>query len=481
MIALPKRQLQRDILLTCSMAGLSLFSLGVLVSQSSLQVGSPQFLTSVSTLAVGLLLVVGAGRLQRLLGTYAALETRLCQFAQSTSDHELTPMLERGPVAAGWNHVVDMLNTRRLDQAIERRITQSAGQPGSERYARALRSLSEGLAISDRHGRLSYANPAWQQLLNPQPDSEEKSSGQSLSQQMATAGFINWEEHEAHLLEGTKPWSCELRRSESLADGALQITRLPLEGRVQENEGYVWTLRDITQSSLANHAHEQFLSAATHELRTPLTNIKAYSESLIDMEHIAPAQQREFFNVIHAEAERLSRLLNELLDIQQLEAGSMTVSPSTFDVQRMLQELQEHMDPLLEQKQLKFICRIAPDIKTIQADKEKIISCLINLLGNAIKYTPPQGEIRLLAEQLDSSVSIAVEDNGIGIAEEEQAKVFERFYRCSDERVCAIEGNGLGLAFAMEVARLHHGDLKVESKLNVGSRFTLRLPLTNAS
>ncbi len=478
MIAARTSYLQREVLLTSLILGSTLFSLGFIISQFSYDASAPSYRVLALTIATGLLVIVGTGRMRKSLCSVDAIQSRLRSFAQSADTMDMVPMLENGPVATGWNRIIEKLQAHTQEQSIERRIAQAAGDRGAERYARALRSLSDGLAISDRFGRLSYVNPAWTRLAGS-TNAETDIVGQSLVDLFAARGFDNWQEAGSGILEGTRPLRVELRCGQHSADGVLQLARLPLEGRVQENEGYVWTLRDVTQNSLANEAHEQFLASATHELRTPLTNIKAYSESLIDMENIAPAQQKEFFNVIHSEAERLSRLLNELLDIQQLEAGSMTISTATFDVQRMLQEIQEHILPLVEKKQLKLICRVAPDIKSIQADKEKIISCLVNLLGNAIKYTPEHGEIRLFAEQVDTAVSISVEDTGIGIAEEEQTKIFDRFYRCQDERVNEIEGNGLGLAFAMEVARLHQGELKVESRLNFGSRFTLRLPLSH--
>jgi len=253
-----------------------------------------------------------------------------------------------------------------------------------------------------------------------------------------------------------------------------------LEGRFAEQSGFVWMLRDVTQQCIARESHEQFLASATHELRTPLTNIRAYTESLLTQQEATPEQQKEFYNVIHTEAARLGRLLNELLDIQQLEAGSMTIQTNQFEIQRMVAEIQDHLNPLLVEQDQKFACRIAPDLTSIEADKEKVTSCLINLLGNAVKYTPPGGEIRLLAERIDTWIDITVVDTGIGIAKEELPEIFDRYYACDDESVGEIEGNGLGVACCQEVARLQGGELVVESQLDKGSRFTLRLPATSS-
>lgn len=458
--------------------GAVLFLLGALVTQ--------QFALNNRATGYGLIagaislavIVASLVRFRRRLSLPDRLLRQLSSFGleSSASVQALHPLLERNPASNGWNRLIETCADRVQDETIERRLARSRTDGGSERFARALRSLPEGLAITDQHGGITYKNNAWCQTLGKAAEAAS-SMADTIALQLDAAAFSNWEGVKNRVLEGTRPNKWEMHRGSSVHEGVLRLERTPLDGRAGEQTGFVWTLRDITQSALAREAHEQFLSSATHELRTPLTNIRAYSESLIEMKDISADQQKDFFNVIHTESGRLGRLLNQLLDIQQLEAGSMTISVSKFDVQRMAQELSEHVDPLIRAKNLSFVCRIAPDVKTIQADKEKIISGMVNLLGNAIKYTPAGGEVRLLVEQAEGHVVLAVEDTGIGISEEELPKIFDRFYRCDDARVSDLEGNGLGLSFTMEVARLHNGELTVDSQLNSGSRFTLKLPL----
>ena len=478
--------LQLESLTTLFVSGATLLLLGVYISHRFSTAGGLDLATIGLSACVVLGLVVAAQRTRKRLLTVEGIERRLHAFSD-TGEDSLLPLLDRSPVGSGWNRLVDQIRNNHLDQQIERRLAGSTSS-GSEKFARTLRSLPEGIAISDPEGTFTYSNPAWQSLLGldaaVKQDGGEKKEAQtgedkestSLIPTLESVGFTNLDEIKASLLQGSKPLTVELKFGSSIAEGVLQLSRVPLEGRKDEPQGFAWLVRNVTQMSLARESHEQFLAAATHELRTPLTNIKAYSESLLDLEDISPDQQRSFFNVIHSEANRLGRLLNQLLDIQQLEAGSMTLRTSVFDIQRMLQEVREHIAPLVEEKQLRLNCRIAPNIKAITGDKEKLISCLVNLLGNAVKYTPEGGEVALHAEQLESCLAIHVEDTGIGIAEEDQAKIFERFYRCQDDRVDQLEGNGLGLAFALEVAHLHGGEIQVESELDKGSRFSLRLP-----
>lgn len=470
-----------DSLGTLILTGLTVWLMGFLVSRILAAPNAIVWTDVVVGLAGCLVLLVSAKRLCQRFILGDALEQRLMAFQGENKPQALTPILDNGASALGWNRLIDELQLGKRDESIDRRVEQAVSSRSNQRFARALRSLPEGIAITDRLGKIQYANPSWVSLLGhaPEPENAMQLIGQEIGELLCARNFRDWDTISETILEGTKPIRHELQQGSTVADGVLQLVRSPLGGRAHENEGYVWTLRDVTQSALASQSHEHFLASAAHELRTPLTNIKAYSESLLEMDGIAPEKQKEFFNVIHSEANRLARLLNQLLDIQQLEAGSMTLNLAAFDVQRMVQEVQEHILPLVNEKQQRLTCRVAPNVAhSIQADKEKVISCLINLLGNAIKYTPAGGEVRLVAEQLETAIAISVEDTGIGMAEEELAKIFDRFYRCHDTRVQEIEGNGLGLTFAKEVAVLHQGELQVESQLNQGSRFTLRLPLT---
>ncbi|HBE69659.1 MAG TPA: hypothetical protein DDW52_16055 [Planctomycetaceae bacterium] len=475
-----KTDIVRDFQITLVVQGIVLMLVGALIAEIVLS-SHPVSMAWVAAVLGISIAAAAVYRLRKNLNFPARLQSQLARFAAEPNNPQesLHTIIDQQKAGQGWNRLVESYLEITSDRSIERRITTVPGAIGNERYARALRSLPEGVAITDRDGNLAYANAAWSCSAQPTGHSQPSESNErkSISDVLAAVGYENWGVIAPHLLEGTRPNKWELHLGPGVHDGVMRLERTPMDGRKGEDEGFVWTLRDITQSAIAREAHEQFLASATHELRTPLTNIRAYSESLVEMDGITPDQQKEFFNVIHSESGRLGRLLNQLLDIQQLEAGSMTINVAKFDIHRMMNEIQEYIDPLIKEKQLCFTARIAPDIKAIDADKEKMTSCLVNLLGNAVKYTPAGGDVRLIAEQSEGSLLIAVEDTGIGIAPEEQSKIFDRFYRCQDDRIVDTEGNGLGLAFSQEVARLHGGELKVESQINEGSRFTLAIPL----
>jgi two-component system phosphate regulon sensor histidine kinase PhoR len=231
---------------------------------------------------------------------------------------------------------------------------------------------------------------------------------------------------------------------------------------------------------LALEMRDCFVSAATHELRTPLSNIRAYAETLIATEEISPDDERQFLNVILSEAGRLDRTIDNLLSISHMQAGGMTLDRHETQIERLVSEVEETIRPLFEKKQLDFETVIPPRLPELHVDKDKLEAALVNLLGNAVKYTPEGGRIRLEAEHEGNEIRFHVEDTGIGISSDDVPHLFERFFRSNDPRVNDIQGTGLGLAFSQDVARLHGGRIDVASELHKGSRFSLILPATLA-
>ena len=220
-----------------------------------------------------------------------------------------------------------------------------------------------------------------------------------------------------------------------------------------------------------------FVLTVTHELRTPLSNIKAYAETLAVHEDIDVEQQRKFYNTIIAEVTRLSRFVDELLNVSQMEAGAMSLVQHETDLERLLADVIEHVQPNMKEKRISFEALIPAKLPKLHVDKDKIIASLVNLLGNAAKYTSDEGRVQLHVDVGKNQIQFHVEDSGIGIAEDELPKVFEKFFRSADERVRENPGSGLGLAFTHEVARLHGGTVMVHSELNKGSKFTMTLPI----
>jgi signal transduction histidine kinase len=271
----------------------------------------------------------------------------------------------------------------------------------------------------------------------------------------------------------------ELTTEENGQRRIARVARHPIYiGESGGHESHVWTIRDITQQKLAEEMRDQFVDTATHELRTPLANIKAYAETLALADVIDVEQQKQFLNTINSEATRLARFVDDLLSVSSMELGSLSLNKQVTDLRRMLNEVLAKVRPQVEEKRLAFEVALPEKMPEPEMDKDKIATVLVNLLGNAVKYTPANGRVMFRVNITDKNIEVSVQDTGLGIAADELEKVFEKFYRSNDPRVQEQTGTGLGLALSQEVVRLHGGKITVESEINKGSTFMMTLPLS---
>lgn len=389
----------------------------------------------------------------------------------------LTPLATAGAAALGWRRIREAVEggPSGLEPAgdLQTRLETAAATYQQSQFEAILQHLAEGVAVTDAEGRIRFANAAVAALLDEQHDPEAL-LGAPLVDQLARDAADDAQDQLAQWLAGGGPSLAPLQ-APFRSDRVYRVERAPLP---TDDGGCVWTLRDVTQQRLAEQSRDQFIDTATHELRTPLANIKAYAEMLATADEIDVEQQKEFCNIINAEVTRLARFVDDLLSISSMEVGTLTVDLHTVDLQRLFDEVADKMRPLLEQKQLAFSVVLPPKLQEAKLDKDKIAAVLVNLLGNAAKYTPSGGRVTLRVSIEERTLRIAVEDTGLGVEAEELPRLFEKFFRSKDPRVQAETGTGLGLSLAREVVRAHGGDICAESVMNEGSTFTVWLPLT---
>jgi signal transduction histidine kinase len=219
-----------------------------------------------------------------------------------------------------------------------------------------------------------------------------------------------------------------------------------------------------------------FLANVSHELRTPLTSIRSFAELLLAYED-DPEVQKEFLRIISTESERLTRLVNDVLDISRIEAGHMAWKMDSIDVAEFVGDLARTFTPLVDLAQLTFDLDLGADLGSIYGDRDRLHQVVSNLLNNATKFTRPGGTIVLTAERHEAEIHIAVADTGIGIDASDQERIFEKFQQVGDTLTDKPRGTGLGLAICRDIVEHHQGRLWVDSKPGVGSRFTVALPL----
>ena len=218
-----------------------------------------------------------------------------------------------------------------------------------------------------------------------------------------------------------------------------------------------------------------FLANVSHELRTPLSSIRSFSELLLSYRDDLSVQE-EFLQIINLESERLTRLVNDVLDISKIEAGELDWEMTAVDVAALLHDSARTYAALIAETGLAFRQEIDDDLPQVYADRDRLQQVIGNLLSNAVKFTP-RGGIRLSAARVGGEVYVAVTDTGVGIAPEDQERIFEKFQQVGDTLTDKPRGTGLGLCICREIVLHHNGRLWVESQLGAGSTFTVALPV----
>jgi signal transduction histidine kinase len=237
-------------------------------------------------------------------------------------------------------------------------------------------------------------------------------------------------------------------------------------------------VRDISREAETTQVKTEFVHNISHELKTPLTLIRLYSETLQRKENLPDKEKKEAYEIITKESERLSHLINNVLDFSRIEMGRKEFNFKTANLANVISDTLESYRYHLEKKGFTVTSDIASDLPDINFDEEAMSSVLVNLLSNAMKFSPKKKEVIVRLFGDGANAVLAVEDKGIGIAAKDLSKIFERFYRCDHQVVSESRGSGLGLTLVRHIVEAHGGTIEVESEPDRGSVFTIVLPLS---
>ncbi|HEY9816321.1 MAG TPA: ATP-binding protein, partial [Candidatus Obscuribacterales bacterium] len=377
-------------------------------------------------------------------------------------------------------------------------------------------NMADGLLVTDIYGRVTRYNPALLKMfsLSAEEDIEHKSCETLLGDDVADlvrntmrspqdvwtteldlgGGRVGKASATAILRpassesENGKPENGKSENGKS-ENGKSEITDIP--GVATDYIGAVILVQDITSEKEIDRMKTDFISTVSHELRTPLTSVlgfaKIIKKKLQDvLLPLVPEGDRKVertarqvgdnIDIIVSEGERLTALINDLLDIAKMEAGRVDWNMQPLRIDELMDRAIAATTSLFEQKSLDLQRDIEPDLPMVQADGDRIIQVIINLLSNAVKFTPA-GVVRCQARQEGDRLVVGITDSGIGIAPEDQPKVFEKFRQVGDTLTDKPQGTGLGLPICKQIVEHHAGELWVESELGQGSTFYFTLPL----
>jgi PAS domain S-box-containing protein len=341
-----------------------------------------------------------------------------------------------------------------------------------------LEGVADGVMVTDAQGEIILFNAAAEHILE---FPREEASGRTINEMLGLYG-----DQAQDWMETVAEWA---KRPETYAAGEYLAAQLETEDRIvsvhlapvlmgDEFLGTVSVFRDVTAEVEAELAKTEFVSTVSHELRTPMTSIKGYADLLLmGAADKLSENQRSFVSVIQNNADRLTMLVNDLLDISRIESGRVALAPRVMRVEGVITQVITGMEPRAVDKGLSLRSDVPQGLPGVVADPDRVVQVLNNLVANACHYTPAGGEVVVSARVHADQVHVSIRDTGIGIAPTDQEKIFDRFFRAEDPLVQETPGTGLGLAIVRSLVELHGGQIWVESELGEGSTFTFSLPI----
>ncbi|MFN2157995.1 MAG: ATP-binding protein [Anaerolineae bacterium] len=349
----------------------------------------------------------------------------------------------------------------------------------AQNYA-ILSAIADGVAVSDEDGQIAVINDAARRILrlgavelDGLPLSTLFAALPEAEQEVVSEALARVRAHPRRR-EQLIPLAVTVHREDQI----IQAAFMPMFDERRIYAGIVIVFRDITREREIAQAKNEFVSVVAHELRTPMTSIKGYTDLILQgaLGEVND-EQRHFLRIVKANVDRLSELIGDLLDTARIEAGRIRLEIEPIQVTSIVGEVCDSLAETIRERGLELTVEADPDVPTVQADRNRLIQILMNLLSNAYRYTPSGGSITVSVRLTDDAVLVAVADSGIGIAPEDQERIFERFHRVDNEIVNRQTGTGLGLTIARSLVELHGGRLWLESEFGVGSTFFFTLPI----
>lgn len=329
-----------------------------------------------------------------------------------------------------------------------------------------LRTFREGILVVGENMRITSFNEA--------AVSSFALNGENLLEMRLSEVIRDFELHDTFEKVLKKNVSLQVR-TELINKGRriydVRITPINLGKTIQA----VGIFYDVTQVEHLERVRQEFLSNISHELRTPLTSILAFVETLEDGAIDDEQNNRRFLRVIRKNAERMHLLINDISELSMIEAGNVKVSIKKVNLHKLVKDVYAILEAKAIERQV-FLVNDIPKKTHVKADYIRLEQMLINLVDNAVKFNRKDGSVKISFEEENLTDVIKVADTGEGIRREHLQRIFERFYRVDRSRTREIGGTGLGLAIVKHLARLHGGEVKVDSVLSEGTTFSISLP-----
>lgn len=340
-----------------------------------------------------------------------------------------------------------------------------------ERLKTLIENMGSALIMIDRQGAVSLVNKSFMYEF----EVSEKDVAKKFYKEIHIPEVLREFIEQVFMME--KPAREQLSFTQGLSNRHIDVYGAPVIGSQQQWHGIVIVSHDITELKRLEQIRKDFVANVSHELRTPVTSIKGFSETLLDGAYQDPGTCVSFLEIIHKESNRLEMLIEDLLELSRVEQSGFKVDAHPTDMKAVIYQVGEMVQKKLEQKEIELKLELESVI--VKGDPNRLIQVMMNLVVNAITYSSVQTAITIRLYVRNGEAIIEVEDQGIGIEEEELGRLFERFYRVDRARSRNSGGTGLGLSIVKHLIEAHHGKVEVKSEPGKGSTFIIHLPLAS--
>jgi two-component system phosphate regulon sensor histidine kinase PhoR len=334
-----------------------------------------------------------------------------------------------------------------------------------------LAAMQDGLLVVDARSRIILMNPTFQQLFELRDPVVDVPLVEAVR-------YATLDELVAETLRSGEAVRSELSLvdSRTLSERHIEVSAVPIKKADNEITGAVVLFHDFTELKQLDQIRREFVANVSHELRTPLSILRGYIEVLLDEPESPREELTRILSIMERHSRRLQRLVGDLLSLAELESSQAKLELGVVRVDELFNNLIRDWKEKASAKNLKLLVDLPSEALTFRADGTRLEEVLHNLLDNAVKFSPEDGQIRLQAKPSDSNMVLSVTDNGIGISKEHLPRIFERFYRADKARSRELGGTGLGLAIVKHITQLHGGWVEADSELGRGTTIRVVLP-----
>ena len=324
--------------------------------------------------------------------------------------------------------------------------------------------MTDGVIAFNMEGKIIHINTAAMNLLKlEQKDNSFEKIFNKLKLNINLEKIIyleNWTSSEHRL---------------TIEDKCVNLFFVPFQDENNRQAGLIVVIQDITEHVKLDNMRKEFVADVSHELKTPITSIMGYADTLLEGEYDKDTQQK-FLGVISSEARRMARLVTDLLTLSKYDSKKVKLEETEFDLGELTKKCQERLKFEIEKKHQNVECFVTANVPPVSADKYGIERVVLNILSNAIKYTPESGKIKIYVGFVYNDAYIKIIDNGIGISEQDLTRIFDRFYRADKARTREMGGTGLGLSIAKEILDQNKGSIDIRSELGKETEVIIRIP-----